>query len=155
MNSPNPSEIRIRAAGPEDLKSVVGFNAAMAWETEAKTLDQSLLRKGVAAVLRDESLGFYVIAESDGEVAGQLLITFEWSDWRNALFWWIQSVYVLPQYRGRGVYRALHAHVSREAESRGACGLRLYVDQDNATAQQVYASLGMVQARYHMYEIEF
>ena len=88
-------------------------------------------------------------------MAGQLLITYEWSDWRNALFWWIQSVYVLPQYRRAGVYRAMHAHVTAEAKARGVCGLRLYVDQDNETAQDVYASLEMRQARYHMYEIEF
>ena len=155
MTSPAEPSIRVRRARLEDLDLLVEFNAAMARETEGKVLDLGLVRPGVEAVLRDEALGFYLVAERGGQVAGQLLITYEWSDWRNALFWWIQSVYVLPPHRRTGVYRALHGYVTSEAESAGVCGLRLYVDQDNEAAQGVYASLGMGQARYYMYEVEF
>ena len=154
--SDSNSSIRIRRATPSDLEDVVGFNSAMAQETEDKTLDLSRLRSGVAAVLQREALGFYLLAEIEGRVVGQLLITSEWSDWRNGFFWWIQSVYVAPEYRRRGVYRALDGYVQAEALRLGnICGVRLYVDRDNWVAHRVYSSLGMSHSHYDMYEIEF
>ena len=128
----------------------------MALETERLALDEAVVRPGVAAVLDDDSLGFYLVAEVEGQPAGQLMVTFEWSDWRNGLWWWIQSVYVRPEFRRRGVYSALHRRVAEEARAAdGICGIRLYVEQDNTTAQQVYKSLEMYPTRYHMYEVEF
>ena len=119
-------------------------------------LDPDTVGPGVDAVLADSSLGFYLVVEIDGKPAGQLMVTYEWSDWRNGLWWWIQSVYVRPEYRRRGVYSALHRHVAEEAQAAGGvCGLRLYVEQENTTAQQVYRSLEMYPTRYHMYEVEF
>jgi GNAT superfamily N-acetyltransferase len=149
-------EIRVRRASSADLETVVAFNAAMAQETEGKDLEQARLRAGVEAVLQREELGFYLVAEIDGEVVGQLLITTEWSDWRNSYFWWVQSVYVAPDHRHRGVYRTLHNHVRTEALGRrNVCGVRLYVDRDNRIAQQVYRSLGMSHSHYDLYEVEF
>ena len=128
----------------------------MALETERLALDEAIVRPGVAAVLDNDSLGFYLVAEVEGQPAGQLMVTFEWSDWRNGLWWWIQSVYVRPEFRRRGVYSALHRRVAEEARTAdGICGIRLYVEQDNTTAQQVYKSLEMYPTRYHMYEVEF
>ena len=148
--------IQIRRAIPSDFAFIVESNITMAHETEDLSLDGAKVRAGVGAVLADSSLGFYLVAEIDGNPAGQLMVTYEWSDWRNALWWWIQSVYVRPQYRRRGVYRALHRHVAEAAYAAGGvCGLRLYVEQENTVAQQVYQSLDMYPTRYHMYEVEF
>ena len=109
--------------------------------------------RGVEAVLSDPGHGFYVVADTGGEIAGSLLVTFEWSDWRNGRFWWIQSVYVRPAYRRRGVYRALHEFVRDRARSTGGVvGLRLYVERENAVAQRTYAALGMDETPYRMYE---
>ena len=128
----------------------------MALETEGMTLDEVVVRPGVDAVLADATRGFYLVAEIEGRSAGQLMVTFEWSDWRNGLWWWIQSVYVRSEYRRRGVYSALHQHVSEAAQAAGGvCGLRLYVEQENTTARRVYESLDMHPTRYHMYEVEF
>ena len=154
MNTPQ-AEIQVRLAGPEHLDALAGFNLAMARETEGRELDAGLLRAGVEAVLDHPEHGFYVVAERDGQPVGGLLVTYEWSDWRNALFWWIQSVYVAPEYRRLGAYSAMHRYVTGEAQRRGVCGLRLYVDKENRAAQQVYASLGMYHARYDLFEIEF
>ena len=156
MTNQTASEITVRRATGSDLETIVGFNASMAEETEGKTLDLERLRPGVAAVLGDDRLGFYLLAEIEGQVVGQLMITTEWSDWRNAFFWWIQSVYVVSSFRRRGVYRALDRHVRSEALKRpGVCGLRLYVDRDNHVAQAVYAGLDMQRSNYDMYEIDF
>ncbi len=150
------NEIRIRRAAVSDLETVVQFNLAMARETEGKDLAPATLRAGATAVLEREELGFYLLAELDGVVAGQLLITYEWSDWRNGFFWWIQSVYVREDCRRRGVYRALAGRVTELAKQRGdVCGVRLYVDRDNAVAQEVYRRLGMAQSHYDLYETEF
>ena len=128
----------------------------MAQEIEGLALDADVVRPGVAAVLADDALGFYLVAEVDGQAAGQLMVTYEWSDWRSGLFWWIQSVYVRLEFRRRGVYSALHRQVTQAAqEAGGVCGIRLYVEQDNTIAQQVYESLEMHRTRYQMYEIEF
>ena len=148
--------ISIRKADAGDLETIVGFNAAMALETEGKTLDLGTLRVGVLKALNDSSLAFYLVAESDGRAVGQLMVTTEWSDWRNAYFWWIQSVYVEKDFRRQGVYRSLDQRVRSLAREQGdVCGIRLYVDRDNLTAQQVYISLGMELARYHLMEVEF
>lgn len=151
-----PNSINIRRAIPADAQFIIESNIAMARETEGITLDEQAVRPGVGAVLADASLGFYLVAEIDGNAAGQLMVTYEWSDWRNGLFWWIQSVYVRPESRRRGVYRALHRHVADAAQAEGGvCGLRLYVEQENVTAQRVYQSLDMRRTRYQMYEVEF
>ena len=146
-------EITIRTAKSEDADSLVEFNQAMALETEGKRLDGRILQAGVEAVFRDEHKGFYVVAESDGEIIGGLMITFEWSDWRGAWFWWIQSVYILPDFRGRGIYRKLYDFVKNEALARGdVCGFRLYVEKENVNAQKVYKKLEMEESHYQMFE---
>ncbi len=149
-------EIIVRHAAKADLEILVGFNLAMARETEARALNPAVLQSGVAAVLQDEALGFYLIAEVAGQPVGQLMVTTEWSDWRNAHFWWIQSVYVHRDFRRRGVYRSLHNYVCRLAwEAGNVCGLRLYVERTNRRAQQVYAALDMSLSHYDMYELEY
>ena len=144
--------IHVRAASIDDRDDLAAFNAAMARETENKTLDADVLRAGVAAVLVEPARGFYLVAECDGAIAGCLMITFEWSDWRNGDWWWLQSVYVAPTCRRRGVFRALYAEVERRAAQRdNVIGLRLYVERDNAHAQRTYAGLGMFEEGYRMY----
>lgn len=146
-------EIQIRKAQAEDADSLVEFNQAMALETEGKRLDAQILQSGVKAVFQDERKGFYVVAESEGKIVGGLMITFEWSDWRNGWFWWIQSVYILPDFRRRGIYRLLYDFVkARAAEKSGVCGFRLYVEKENERAQKVYETLGMDKSHYLMYE---
>jgi GNAT superfamily N-acetyltransferase len=146
----------IRAATAADVPTIARFNAAMAWETEGLKLDRERLRRGVEAVLADPNKGFYWVAELDGRPAGQMLVTPEWSDWRNGAFWWIQSVYVEPPCRGRGVFRALYEHAERLARSEpGVCGLRLYVEEHNEGAQQAYLRLGMKPTSYRIFEVDF
>ena len=148
--------IIIRKATYLDISNIVGFNNAMALETEGKTLDYITLKQGVSEVLSDPLKGFYLIAVFSGTVVGQLMITSEWSDWRNGYFWWIQSVYVKPENRLHGIYRALNEEVLSLAKNNGnICGIRLYVDRDNTIAQRVYHNLGMSTSNYDMYEIEF
>ncbi|MGH8214760.1 MAG: GNAT family N-acetyltransferase [Rhodanobacteraceae bacterium] len=142
--------ITIRPAEPGDIPFLVECNAAMALETEHKKLDRDVLLRGTQAIFDDPRRGFYLVAERDGEPAGCLLITREWSDWRNGDWWWFQSVYVTPAARRCGVFRALYAEVERRAREVGAIGLRLYVERDNARAQQTYASLGMEEEPYRM-----
>ena len=149
-------ELGVRRATIKDVDVLVEFNSALALESEGKTLDQRRLRDGVAPLFDGDDRGFYLVAEAEGKVVGQLLITYEWSDWRNAYFWWIQSVYVASDWRRRGVYRRLHEYVLEEARLRGdVCGVRLYVDRDNHVAQQVYSNLGMDRSHYDMFEIDF
>ena len=132
---------------------MVDFNQAMALETEHKHLDDGLLSKGVAAVFDDAQKGFYVVAENDGEIVGGLMVTFEWSDWRNGWFWWIQSVYVRPEGRGKSTYSKLYEFVKRRASDAGnVCGFRLYVEKENENAQAVYKKLGMEETYYLMFE---
>jgi len=148
--------MKIRKATLADAAVIADFNARIASETERRRLNRPRLMNGVRALLRDEAKGNYFVAEESGAVAGQLMITFEWSDWRNGNFWWIQSVYVAPEFRERGVFRSLYAHVRKLAKSRrDVCGLRLYVDEDNARAQRAYARLGMKESRYKIFEIDF
>jgi GNAT superfamily N-acetyltransferase len=149
-------EIRIRPAQVSDCEIIADFNAKMALETEQRQLDFDRVRAGVAALLRDAAKGVYYIAEAGGQVAGQLLITWEWSDWRNGNFWWIQSVYVLPDFRGAGVFRALFGHVHTLARGQqGICGLRLYMDAHNDRARSAYERLGMKQTNYQVFEMDF
>lgn len=148
--------VTIRHSLPPDISAIVRFNSAMALETEGKTLDPDTIEHGVRAVFENSERGFYLIAEDEGAPVGCLLITTEWSDWRNGYFWWIQSVYVTSEYRRRGVYSRLHQFVEEMArKQRTVRGIRLYVDKDNERAKAVYHSLGMTQARYDMFEIEF
>ena len=137
----------------EDAAVLAGFNRAMAFETESKELDPEKLLPGVEAVLREPRHGFYVVADDGHEIAGALLVTYEWSDWRNGRIWWIQSVYVRPAHRRRGVYRALHEFVREQARAAGGVvGVRLYVERDNSNARSTYAALGMHETPYRIYE---
>jgi ribosomal protein S18 acetylase RimI-like enzyme len=141
----------IRRATPADLPTVVRFNAALAWESEGKQLDLPTLEIGVRAVLSDSNKGFYTVAEVDGKIVGQILITYEWSDWRNGWYWWIQSVYVEQDYRRQGVFRALYSELHDLAMlDQSVIGLRLYVEHDNTRAQATYRSLGMTDEPYHL-----
>ena len=148
--------IFVRQATPADAAIVARFNALLAVETESKTLDAAILRQGVDALLADPAKGLYFLAESEGMVVGQTMITYEWSDWRNGTFWWIQSVYVAKEARGAGVFKALFEHIRSLATSRpDVCGLRLYVEENNTRAQQTYERLGMKHSHYRMYEMDF
>jgi ribosomal protein S18 acetylase RimI-like enzyme len=144
--------IRVREALMGDINALVEFNAAMALETEAKTLDPRVLSAGVAAVLAEPRRGFYLVAENERELAGCLMITYEWSDWRNGDWWWLQSVYVRPEQRRHGVFRTLYAEVERLAKARvDVVGVRLYVERENQHAQKTYESLGMHEEHYRLY----
>lgn len=150
------SEVSIRAATRDDIAFLVDANVAMAHETEGKRLDHERLARGVTAVFNDTRRGFYRIAEHDGRAVGCLLVTFEWSDWRDGDWWWIQSVYVLPDARRLGVFRAMYAQVEAAARGTpGVVGLRLYVEWENERAQRTYAALGMTQEHYHLYARPF
>ena len=143
----------IRYANKDDISTIVNFNSALAMETENKQLDSVTVHKGVKAVLKNQELGFYLIAESDGILIGQLMVTKEWSDWRNGEFWWIQSVYVHTDYRKNNVYRQLYNEVIKLAkESEAVSGIRLYVDRTNTKAQKVYSKLGMTESNYLLFE---
>jgi GNAT superfamily N-acetyltransferase len=147
--------VNIRIAIADDAESLVEFNQAMALETEGKRLDAATLAGGVAAVFSDDKKGFYVVAEADSRIVGGLMVTYEWSDWRNAWFWWIQSVYILPEARGQRVYSRLYDFVKAKAAANGnVCGFRLYVENDNVHAQKVYDTVGMHASHYLMYEEE-
>ena len=154
--SMDPSDVTIRQATLEDVDALVTFQLAMAEETEGKSLDPDLLHAGVAAVFQSTDKGFYIIAEVEGRRVAGLLVTYEWSDWRNATFWWIQSVYVKPAWRRKGVYRAMHDHIFGAARAReDICGVRLYVERTNRVAQQTYAGLGMAKSHYDLFEVDF
>ncbi len=146
--------MNIHIANFEDADLLVEFNRAMALETEGKRLAPDVLKSGVEAVFSDDKKGFYVVARSrDEQIVGSLMITFEWSDWRGKWFWWIQSVYILPEFRGRGIYRLLYEFVKETARDRqNVCGFRLYVEKENTNAQNVYEKLGMKPSHYLMYE---
>jgi ribosomal protein S18 acetylase RimI-like enzyme len=144
--------LTIRPATEDDVSRIVLFNQAMARETEGRELDRKTLTTGVERVLAKPARGRYFLAERDGEIVGQLMITTEWSDWRNGEIWWIQSVYVSKRFRREGVYRKLHDHVRDLARRKRALGLRLYVERDNESAQATYRALGMQESPYRMYE---
>ena len=147
------SEIKVRNATAAESVRIADFNRAMAMETEGLALDEKTVASGVVALMGHPDRGFYLVAEVDGAVAGCLLITYEWSDWRNKMFWWIQSVYVKPEHRGHGVYRAMEDKVQALAAQAGnVCGFRLYVHKSNTRAQEVYRTLGMHETEYLIFE---
>lgn len=147
--------IEIRPARADDAAMIAEFNARMAHETEALTLDRAILDAGVRAALADPNKARYFVADAGGKVVGQLMITLEWSDWRNGEIWWIQSVYVHVDYRGRGVFKNLYCHVAELARQQGAAGLRLYVERENVAAQKTYAQIGMSMTHYLVMEEMF
>lgn len=148
--------IHIRTAKLDDWRALAAGNAALAAETEGKQLSPALLEPGVRAALEDETKARYFVACIDGAVVGQVMFTREWSDWRNGDIWWLQSVYVLPDFRGRGVFRALYEHVySLAAADPTVVGLRLYVERDNQRAQTTYHRLGMTMPGYYVMESMF
>lgn len=142
----------IRKAAPEDAIIISDFQQKMAWETEKMTLEPEIINKGVNAVFHDPSHGQYWVAEENGKVVASLLITYEWSDWRNSNVWWFQSVYVLPDWRRKGIFRSMYLNIKSEADKVGVAGLRLYVETNNSRAQQTYVALGMQEEHYRMYE---
>ena len=148
---------RIRDAHADDSDWLADCAIAMAIETEHKQLDPDAVRAGVAAGIADPAKARYFIARDDtGAAIGTLMLTREWSDWRNGDWWWIQSVYVLPTQRRSGVFAALYRHVEAQArQTPGVIGLRLYVERDNAAAQRTYAALGMDDAGYRIFVAEF
>ena len=143
----------VRFATVEDTDTIARFNQAMALETENRQLAEEVITAGVRTLLKNPRDGFYVVAEMDGVIAASLMVTTEWSDWRNGFFWWIQSVYVKKEYRRQGLYSEMYRFVKSEAGKRSAvCGFRLYVEKDNIRAQKTYEALGMERAHYIMYE---
>jgi ribosomal protein S18 acetylase RimI-like enzyme len=145
--------LKYRDATPSDAAGIVDFQIAMAAETEDFALDRTICTKGVQAVFADRSLGRYFVAEADSQLVASLMITLEWSDWRNGVVWWIQSVYVRPEFRRRGVYAGLYNHVKQIAErDPNVRGIRLYVDRRNTSAQEVYRRMGMNGEHYQVFE---
>jgi len=143
-----------------DTAVVAEFNSRMAWETEKRQLEPNRVREGVAVLLGDPAKGTYFLAESENAgtktVVGQVLITYEWSDWRNGNFWWIQSVYVAEEFRGRGAFQSLFDHIHKMArERKDVCGLRLYMEAHNDTARRTYERLGLKRTDYELFEIDF
>ncbi|MEZ5344908.1 MAG: GNAT family N-acetyltransferase [Pyrinomonadaceae bacterium] len=147
---------KIRIAEERDAEAMIEFNQAMAFETEGKRLDPEKISGGVRAVFDGTERAFYVVVENaEALIVGGLMVTKEWSDWRNGWFWWIQSVYILPEARGKKIYSRMYDFVKAKAvEKGGVCGFRLYVEKDNFHAQKVYESLGMEATDYLMYEEE-
>lgn len=156
MTAADSDEIIIREGGPQDAETIARFLCAMAAESENKCLDPAVVRRGLQRSLTASDLCCYYLAEMDGGVVGQTMITCEWSDWRAAFFWWIQSVYVRPECRRRGVFRALYEHVVREARRRpDVCGVRLYVEKENAAAIRTYERLGLRRSPHLLYELDW
>jgi len=148
------NEFSVEIGKEEELFTLVHHNIAMALETENLALNPELVQKGVQAVLEDSNKGFYLVVKHMHQIAGSLMITQEWSDWRNAWIWWIQSVYVKPDYRGKGVYKTLFETVKKLASENKVPVIRLYVDQNNTSAMQVYAKTGMTASHYALWEWE-
>ncbi len=142
----------IREATLDDTQRIVLFNQALARETEGRELDRKTLTRGVEKLLKDPARGRYFVAIQGDEIVGQVMITTEWSDWRNGQVWWLQSVYVSKRYRREGVYRQLHEYVRNSAIEEKVIGIRLYVERDNLAAQQTYETLGMMASQYMMFE---
>jgi ribosomal protein S18 acetylase RimI-like enzyme len=157
---PSLDDLTIRRAKPEDAATIESFSAAMALETEGRRLDLERLHKGTIALLESTDRGFYMVAEieqaGDRQLLGQLMITYEWSDWRNGTFWWIQSVYVAPQWRRQNVFSRMHEFVLATAKaSPNVCGVRLYVEKSNDIAQAVYRKVGLAPSSYAVFETDF
>jgi len=154
MDSAQSSDdFRIRDARASDGDAISSYNIRMAEETEGRTLAPEIIGPGVQALLDDSTKGRYWVAEGGGKVIGQLMVTYEWSDWRNGNIWWIQSVYIHPDWRRKGVFTALYHHVESLAATKpGVIGLRLYVEENNQRAQQTYEALGMTSPSYIVME---
>ena len=155
-------QVNIRRATMADVDTISTFNAALARETEGRRLNDLLLRAGVESLLQDSSKGWYAVAVNSlgvdqSKIIGQILITFEWSDWRNGYFWWLQSLYVDQHYRQQGIFRQLYEYVWEQAQANPekVCGFRLYVERENHQAHQVYAKIGFQETMYRMHEIDF
>ena len=144
--------ITIRKATPEDSSTIIDFQKKMAWETEQVTLLPEIIDKGVNAVFTNPARGQYWVAEENGNIVASLLITYEWSDWRNTNVWWLQSVYVRQPFRRTGIFRSMYSLIKNEADKQGVAGLRLYVETNNSSAQKTYEALGMMSEHYTMYE---
>lgn len=152
--------VLIRSARMEDTEAIAAFSAAMALETEGRALDSERLRQGTRSLLATPTHGFFMVAEQsrgkDRQLVGQLMVTYEWSDWRNAVFWWIQSVYVDPAWRRQGIFRKLHAGIMATAKADPkVCGVRLYVESENHLAQEVYRKVGLKPSSYAVFETDF
>ena len=151
-----PDELLIRIAGDRDIEALAKFNMALAWETEQKKLDAAVVARGLQALLENPQYGFYTVAEVAGQVVGCIMITYEWSDWRCGLFWWIQSVYVDSEFRRRGVFRKLYEFLKEKASHEpNVCGFRLYVEHSNLAGQSTYTGVGMKETSYKFYEESF
>ena len=160
--SPMPvlDQLNIRLARLEDAMTIASFSAAMAFETEGRRLDLDRLHLGTIALIETPARGFFIVAEQDQgdsrRLLGQLMVTYEWSDWRNGAFWWIQSVYVDPGWRRQNVFRRMHETVVATAKtSPNVCGVRLYVEKNNSAAQAVYRKVGLALSSYAIYETDF
>jgi ribosomal protein S18 acetylase RimI-like enzyme len=157
---PSLDYLNIRLARPEDAATIASFSAAMALETEGRRLDLDRLYEGTLAILNSPEHGFFMVAElgpaDDSQLLGQLMITYEWSDWRNGVFWWIQSVYVDPAWRRQSVFRRMHQTVMATAKTnQNVCGVRLYVEENNGVAQAVYRKVGLTPSSYAIFETDF
>jgi ribosomal protein S18 acetylase RimI-like enzyme len=157
---PSLDHLNIRLARPEDAATIASFSAAMALETEGRRLDLDRLYEGTLAILNSPEHGFFMVAElgsaDDSQLLGQLMITYEWSDWRNGVFWWIQSVYVDPAWRRQSVFRRMHQTVMATAKTnQNVCGVRLYVEENNGVAQAVYRKVGLTPSSYAIFETDF
>lgn len=147
--------MKIRRATIDDVNIIAEYNYNLAFETEDKKLNMEILEEGVRNLIKDENKGIYHVCEIDGKIIGQIMYTFEWSDWRNGTFLWVQSVYVNKNYRGKGVFKSLYNHIKSMCDSDdNICGIRLYVERENYVAQKTYSSLGMKECNYHIYEYE-
>ena len=143
----------IRLALPDDWEAIAEFNSRLATETEGKSLIRETIANGVKMLLEDPRHGRYFVATVGTRIVGQIMHTSEWSDWRNGEIWWLQSVYVHPDFRRSGVFRALYDHVAKLAEKTpGVIGLRLYVEKHNSRAMEAYQSLGLAATGYTVME---
>lgn len=148
--------ISVRQGTLSDAEAIAQFNIDMALETEDKVLDPQVILEGVRSLMKSPHYGFYLVAESSNRIAGSLMVTSEWSDWRNALFWWIQSVFIPQEFRRQGIFRTLYQHTEKLANADGnVCGIRLYVEEENTKAQNTYSNVGMTKSHYQMFEKEF
>ena len=145
-------DLTITLGKASDIDAIVRFQADMAMESEGTMLDMDRLALGVTSAINDEQRGIYLVARAEGKPIGSLMLTREWSDWNNQWYWWIQSVYVMPEYRKKGVYKAMYTTLKDMARENGVSQIRLYADRTNLAAQQVYKKLGMHESHYLMFE---
>jgi GNAT superfamily N-acetyltransferase len=151
-----PDALSVRTGQEKDVDTLVKHNIALAQETEQKRLSPPIVTQGVKMLLKNPKYGFYTVAEIDGEVVGSCMVTYEWSDWRCGLFWWIQSVYVKPEFRRQGIFRKLYEFLKEKASNeQNICGFRLYVLQSNHTGQYTYTGVGMKETPYKFFEEPF